>query len=208
MLELIRHWLVGITCAAMLVALAESLIPAGSIRRIARLTGGLVLLAAILNPLLKLDTTALTRALTEYKLELSAYSADLEEENEILMKDIIEEQSGAYIQDKAAALGIDCQVTVEADGEEEWPIPQSVTVMGSLTAEQQEALERTIEEDFAIPAERRFCCCLPSAGRSAAAGRLKAVRNPVPTLSRWRSWSGSWNRPWPRSTALGRCGWC
>ena len=87
MLELIRHWLVGITCAAMLVALAESLIPAGSIRRIARLTGGLVLLAAILNPLLKLDTTALTRALTEYKLELSAYSADLEEENEILMKD-------------------------------------------------------------------------------------------------------------------------
>ena len=107
MLELIRHWLVGITCAAMLVALAESLIPAGSIRRIARLTGGLVLLAAILNPLLKLDTTALTRALTEYKLELSAYSADLEEENEILMKDIIEEQSGAYIQDKAAALGID-----------------------------------------------------------------------------------------------------
>ena len=115
----------------------------------------LVLLAAILNPLLKLDTTALTRALTEYKLELSAYSADLEEENEILMKDIIEEQSGAYIQDKAAALGIDCQVTVEADGEEEWPIPQSVTVMGSLTAEQQEALERTIEEDFAIPAERQ-----------------------------------------------------
>ena len=86
MLELIRHWLVGITCAAMLVALGESLIPAGSIRRIARLTGGLVLLAAILNPLLKLDTTALTRALTEYKLELSAYSADLEEENEILMK--------------------------------------------------------------------------------------------------------------------------
>ena len=59
------------------------------------------------------------------------------------------------IQDKAAALGIDCQVTVEADGEEEWPIPQSVTVMGSLTAEQQEALERTIEEDFAIPAERQ-----------------------------------------------------
>ena len=79
MLELIRHWLVGITCAAMLVALAESLIPAGSIRRIGRLTGVLVLRAAILNPLLKLDTTALTRALTEYKLELSAYSADLEE---------------------------------------------------------------------------------------------------------------------------------
>ena len=101
MLELIRHWLVGITCAAMLVALAESLIPAGSIRRIARLTEGLVLLAAILNPLLKLDTTALTRALTEYKLELSAYSADLEEENEILMKDIMRRTVGTPLQDNS-----------------------------------------------------------------------------------------------------------
>ena len=56
-----------------------------------------MLLAAILNPLLKLDTTALTRALTEYKLELSAYSADLEEENEILMKDIHRKNSPAHI---------------------------------------------------------------------------------------------------------------
>ena len=155
MLELIRQWLLGITASAMLVALAEALCPDGNIRGILRLTGGLVLLAAVLNPLLKLDTEALGRALAEYKLDLGAYSTELEEENETLMKDIIEEQSAAYIQDKAAALGIDCQVTVEADGEEEWPIPQSVTVMGSLTAEQQEALERTIEEDFAIPAERQ-----------------------------------------------------
>ena len=156
MLELIRHWLVGITCAAMLVALAESLIPAGSIRRIARLTGGLVLLAAILNPLLKLDTTALTRALTEYKLELSAYSADLEEENEILMKDIIEEQSGAYIQDKAAALGITCTVRVEADEAAEYPIPKVVTITGELSREEREALTEQIEADFAIPADRQY----------------------------------------------------
>ena len=99
MLELIRQWLLGITAAAMLVALAEALCPDGNIRGILRLTGGLVLLAAVLNPLLKLDTEALGRALAEYKLDLSAYSTELEEENETLMKDIIEEQSAAYIQD-------------------------------------------------------------------------------------------------------------
>ena len=100
MLELIRQWLLGITAAAMLVALAEALCPDGNIRGILRLTGGLVLLAAVLNPLLKLDTEALGQALTQYRLDLSAYSTELEEENETLMKDIIEEQSAAYIQDK------------------------------------------------------------------------------------------------------------
>lgn len=155
MLELIRQWLLGITAAAMLVALAEALCPDGNIRGILRLTGGLVLLAAVLNPLLKLDTEALGRALTQYRLDLSAYSTELEEENETLMKDIIEEQSAAYIQDKAAGLGIACRADVEAEGEGDWPVPTAVTITGSLTAEQREALERAIEADFAIPAERQ-----------------------------------------------------
>ena len=155
MLELIRQWLLGITAAAMLVALAEALCPDGNIRGILRLTGGLVLLAAVLNPLLKLDTEALGRALAEYKLDLSAYSTELEEENETLMKDIIEEQSAAYIQDKAAGLGITCLAAVEAEGGGDWPVPTAVTITGALTAEQREALTRAIEADFDIPAERQ-----------------------------------------------------
>ena len=155
MLELIRQWLLGITAAAMLVALAEALCPDGNIRGILRLTGGLVLLAAVLNPLLKLDTEALGQALTQYRLDLSAYSTELEEENETLMKDIIEEQSAAYIQDKAAGLGIVCLAAVEAEGGGDWPVPPAVTITGALTAEQREALTRAIEADIAIPAERQ-----------------------------------------------------
>lgn len=156
MLELIRQWLLGITAAAMLVALAEALCPDGNIRGILRLTGGLVLLAAVLNPLLKLDTEALGRALAEYKLDLGAYSTELEEENETLMKDIIEEQSAAYIQDKAAALGITCTVQVEADEAAEYPIPKVVTITGELSREEREALTEQIEADFAIPADRQY----------------------------------------------------
>lgn len=111
---------------------------------------------AMLQPLLRLNTTALTQALTEYKLDLSAYSTDLEEENQELMKGIIEEQAGAYILDKATALGITCQVRVEAQEEEEWPIPHSVFISGVLTQEQQQALTQVIEREFAIPAARQY----------------------------------------------------
>ena len=155
MLELIRQWLLGITAAAMLVALAEALCPDGNIRGILRLTGGLVLLTAVLTPLLRLDTEALGRALTEYRLELDGAAARLEEENETLMRDIIEEQAAAYIQDKAAGLGITCLAAVEAEGGGDWPVPTAVTVTGALTAEQRETLTRTIEADFAVPAERQ-----------------------------------------------------
>lgn len=55
MMEVIRDWLVGITCAAMVVALAESLTPQGTIRKIGRFTGGLVLLLAVVQPVMKLD---------------------------------------------------------------------------------------------------------------------------------------------------------
>ena len=155
MLELIRQWLVGITCAAMVVALAEGLTPPGTIRKIGKLTGGLVLLVSILQPVVELDPAALTRSLTEYKLELGAYSAQLEEENGELMKSIIEEQCAAYIQDKAETLGAECSVEVDAEESGGWPVPRRVTVSGPLTEEQQAELTALIEAELAVPAEEQ-----------------------------------------------------
>ena len=153
-MELIRSWLTGITCAAMIVALAEGLAPAGAARKIGRLTGGLVLLIALLQPLLQLDSTALTRALTEYQLDLEAYSAELTEENREQMKEIIARQSEAYIADKAAQMGLECRVEVRV-GDQEYPVPEEVTVTGALSPEDQARLTRRIEADFAIPAQRQ-----------------------------------------------------
>ena len=156
MLELIRQWLVGVTCAAMVVALAEGLMPPGGVRKIGRLTGGLVLLAAVLKPVLAVDTAALTRSVEEYTRELGSYSTQLEEENDVLMKKIIEEQAAAYIVDKAEALGISCTVQVEAGGGGEWPVPWRVTVTGELDREEQAALTACITADFSIPEERQI----------------------------------------------------
>lgn len=159
MIDLIRSWLIGITCAAMVVALAESLAPNGAVRKIGRFTGGLVLLIAVLQPFVQLDMRDLSGLLSEYRIDAGAYSTDLEAENGKLIKNIIEEETGAYILDKAAALGINgCEVAVEAvaDGEGEYPVPEAVTVTGSLTESQRYALSRQIEADLAIPADRQI----------------------------------------------------
>ena len=152
MMELLRQWLTGVTCAAMIAALADSLTPAGTVKKIGRMAGGLLLLIAVVQPVLEVDFSALASASVPLELEES----HLEKTNLELMKTIIGQETGAYILDKAAQQGIACQVTVQAAGEGEWPVPETVTVQGTLTGEQREALERQIEADFAIPVQRQF----------------------------------------------------
>ena len=60
MMELIRQWLLGMVCAAMAAALAQSLAPEGGPKRICKLAGALVLLLAAVSPILRLDERALS----------------------------------------------------------------------------------------------------------------------------------------------------
>ena len=156
MVDLIGGWLVGVTCTAMLVALAEGLVPAGAGRKICRLTGGLVLLLAMVQPVLKLDGDALTGALTRYRLDLEDQRQTLEEENRLLYESIIEAQSAAYIVDKAAALGISCQAEVvcRCDGEDV-PCPYQVQIRGEMSQEQRQLLAQLLESDLGIPPQRQ-----------------------------------------------------
>lgn len=156
MLAWIKAWLLGITAAALLVAAAQSLMPGGAVRRVGRLTGGLVLLLAALGPVLTLDQDALSRALSEYHLPVEEVEAFQNNSADVLQA-LIEEKAVAYISDKAEDLGIACSVAVETRaGEDGYPVPYQVTVAGELSQQQRQALTRRIEADFAIPAERQI----------------------------------------------------
>ncbi len=50
MMGSLREWLTGLIAAAMLVAVADSLISDGAVRKIAGFTGGLVLLVVLVRP--------------------------------------------------------------------------------------------------------------------------------------------------------------
>lgn len=151
-MELIRQWLVGITCAAMIVAVADSLTPGGTVKKIGRMVGGLVLLLAVIQPLMTFDYSVMAMAAGT---GLTIGTEDLEKTNLEQMKSIIGEKTGAYILDKAQSMGIVCQsVAVTcAVGEGNVPYPSAVTVTGALSAAQQKVLSREIEADLAIPAE-------------------------------------------------------
>ena len=150
MMEHVRQWLSSIVVVSLLLSVVQSLVPKGSLRRVASFLSGLVLLAVLLEPLPKLDLEGLElRGLQE---ETEKVRRQLEAEQETALKAGIAEQTEAYISDKAASMGLAGACRVETrTGEDGIPLPWSVELEMPRSAE----LAAWIEEELDIPSERQ-----------------------------------------------------
>lgn len=148
---MLKQWILGITCAALIGALADSLSPPGRVKQAGRLAAGLLLLLAVVKPLGVFDPDALAGALESYRTDTSACEAALEEKSGAVLKAVIENQTAAYISDKAKTLGMVCSAEVTyyygPDGEVR---PEAVVVRGEFSDNQQGALSRALEEELGI----------------------------------------------------------
>ena len=150
MMEHVRQWLSSIVVVSLLLSVVQSLVPKGSLRRVASFLSGLVLLAVLLEPLPKLDLEGLElRGLQE---ETEKVRRQLEAEQETALKAGIAEQTEAYISDKAASLGLTAEGRVETvAGADGVPVPWRVEVEGGYTEE----LAQWMETELGIPRERQ-----------------------------------------------------
>ena len=152
----VRAWLLGVTAAALVLALAEALAPEGAVKKVCRLAGGMALLlaAAVLDAL---DGTALTRGLEGWRDQSQRYEQELEGRSEQLYLAIIEEETAAYVMDKARELGFECAVEVTCGYDENGvPCPWEVAARGQWAPEQRARLERLLEEELGVPARRQY----------------------------------------------------
>ena len=142
MMETLRGWLLGLTAAALAVSLLTAMLPKGeTIRRIAGLAGGLILLLAVVQPLLRVRWEELTWRYETYQRE--AYANSLSGD--------IADRTAAYISEKAASLGIDCRVQVEVRTEDGLPLPYGA----SLDVERDQVLSDYMAQELGIPASRQ-----------------------------------------------------
>ena len=157
MTAFVRAWLLGVTAAALVLALAETLAPEGGAKKACRLAGGMALLLAAMGPVAGvLDGSALTRTVDGWRNRAQRYEEELEERNERLYLAIIEEETAAYVMDKARQLGFECAAEVTCGYDEEgMPCPWEVSARGAWTQRQREELERLLEEELGVPAQRQ-----------------------------------------------------
>lgn len=152
MIGAVREWLTSIVVVTMLLSVAQTLIPEGTVRRIASFTGGLILLAALLQPALRTDLGRLRLNFSDYAGAIEDRRSELDNAGKEELAGLIEERTAAYILDKANTLGLAVTVQVETEtGTGGVPVPVSV----QLTGRRDEALAAYIEGELGIPRERQ-----------------------------------------------------
>ena len=156
MIALIRNWLTSLTCAALAASLAEGLMPKGAVRQVGRLVCGMMLLWAALGPVLDMGISDLTHTMSGIRNAIADRHSVLEEQNDSMLKTLIERETAAYIVDKAAEGGIQCQakVTCAADENGTWT-PWSVQISGAFSDAQREQLALLVEDQLNIPYQRQ-----------------------------------------------------
>ena len=151
MVEILRGWLLGLVAAALILTVLRALVPKGSIRPVARVTAGLVLLLVLLRPLAGLGGGSLRVRYDELEREITARIEDYQALHENELESIIADSTAAYISEKAASLGIDCRVQVEVRTEDGLPLPYGA----SLDVERDQVLSDYMAQELGIPASRQ-----------------------------------------------------
>ncbi len=142
------------TVSAMVIAASEALMPDGAVKKVGKLTGGLILMLGILQPLVTMDyeelydtiNTLPAGALIQEKIETQVHDP---------LKGIIEQELATYIVDKAEELGAECSAVIVCQTGEV-PTPERVTITGLLTGEQKRALSQYVTEELGVGPENQI----------------------------------------------------
>lgn len=152
MIDAVRSWLTAVIAASFLIAAAQSLVPEGTLRKIAGFAGGLALVLTLARPLLGADFQKLDLNYDRYAGEIRQRQGELQAQSDRAMGELIAEKTEAYILDKAGELGLDVTVRVLTEpGENGLPVPAGAELAG----QQSQALAEYMERELGIPRERQ-----------------------------------------------------
>lgn len=151
MVEILRGWLLGLVAAALILTVLRALVPKGSIRPVARVTAGLVLLLVLLRPLAGLGGGSLRVRYDELEREITARIEDYQTLHENELESIIADSTAAYISEQAAHLGLTCRAEVRCEVRDGTPQPASAEMDIPYDAR----LAAAIADDLGIPAEKQ-----------------------------------------------------
>ena len=152
MIAALREWLTGVVVVTLLLSVALTLIPEGSLRKVASFTGGLLLLIVMLRPVLGADLERLDLNLDGYAAAVRERQEDLEAVQQKELASGIAARTEAYIKDKAAARGLAVEVRVKTEENAEGvPLPAAADVTGPPSEE----LAAYMERELGISRERQ-----------------------------------------------------
>lgn len=143
-MSILKTWLLRVTACAVLVSLADQLAPDGTMKKITRFTGGILLMLSMLSPLLHLDPAALELDVSAYREAVAQLETELSQQRSGALAARIAEETGAYIESKADGLGLHVRAEVTVQERDGTLIPVSAVLYGTENAALGELIEREL----------------------------------------------------------------
>ena len=151
-MDAFRIWLIGLMAVSILLTVLSTLLPEGTVKKIAGVTGGLVLLLTLLRGIKRLDLADIRLSYENCSLQISSQMKIYEAESRQNMESLIQERCSAYISEQAQTLGLSCSPRVETEWtEENIPVPVAVTMDIPYHAK----LSELISENLGIDAKNQ-----------------------------------------------------
>lgn len=148
-------YLITVTAAALICAIAVKAVKNGTIHSLIRLLCGVFMALTVVSPWLKIRIDSLSDITSVIWNDASAAAGTGENLAREAMVSYIKEKTQAYILDKAKVLGVSLDVEVTVSGDD-IPIPEGVIVTGAVSPYNRSILTDYIRENLGIDTEAQI----------------------------------------------------
>ena len=128
-MEALKDWLLAVLAVSLLAAIAQAVMPEGSVKAVGRFACGLLVFLAVARPVLGIDYTRLSSVIRSYAQQTQLTEAELTETKNSLTE-------------------------AWTWSEEGLPVPTRVTVTGTLTEGERSLLTDSLTQDLGLSPEQ------------------------------------------------------
>lgn len=154
-MEGVREYLLSVTAAAMLCGIVSGLTgEKSSLAGLTKLISGLFLCFTVIAPFADIRISELADYASDILADGEQAAQDGEEYSAQALRQIICDETRAYIMDKARTYGVEIEVQVELSRNDP-PVPEGCTITGSISPYVRQQLKKILVNDLDIPEENQ-----------------------------------------------------
>ncbi len=151
-MTILKNWLIGVIAACTALSVCYAVLPKGKFRTAARCSGSLMLLLVLIRPLAQTDWSELLNTWDHWQTELETENEKYLGQQNAELSAIIAEKTAAYIEEKAASLGVVCHAQIDCEERDGVPFPTAV----ALDIPYDKRIASLICEELDIPEESQY----------------------------------------------------
>jgi len=150
-LSLLNGWVISIAGITMIASVAKIFCPQNSAGKVVGACSAIILTAVLLQPVKNIDLNDLNEYFPQSEYITEKRFLTLQQENEKIREAIIIDETESYILQRAAEIGVECDVTVKCREN----IPYSVNIR-TEDREAADKISEIIKIECGIPKERQI----------------------------------------------------